>query len=213
MLCTYTNVAVDNLVEGLVSAGLKPLRVGYAGKVKESLLEHTLEFQLEQHPLQPKYHTVQEQIKTHNKSFQALTSRIEEYRKTNATRFGARIQAMEQDSLWKERQLSALSRKSYGIFLEMVRDVVLRADVVCIFLLISKCKSRLILFQVCTTCITAASSRLRVTDFPVVFIDEASMSTEPASLIPLMKGVCQFVVTLAFSHSNFLIVKSRLSHW
>ena len=42
----------------------------------------------------------------------------------------------------------------------------------------------------CTTCITSATASLNVTDFPVVFLDEASMSTEPASLIPLMKGVC-----------------------
>lgn len=44
--------------------------------------------------------------------------------------------------------------------------------------------------QICTTCITAACSALNVVDFPVVFLDEASMSTEPASLIPIMKGVC-----------------------
>jgi hypothetical protein len=44
-------------------------------------------------------------------------------------------------------------------------------------------------FQICTTCIGAASSELRNIDFPVVFLDEASMATEPASLIPLMKGV------------------------
>jgi superfamily I DNA and/or RNA helicase len=42
--------------------------------------------------------------------------------------------------------------------------------------------------QVCTTCISAASNTLTAIDFPVVFLDEASMSTEPASLIPLMKG-------------------------
>ncbi len=43
--------------------------------------------------------------------------------------------------------------------------------------------------QVCTTSITSASAALQVIDFPVVFIDEASMSTEPASLIPIMRGV------------------------
>ncbi|RDB15707.1 Regulator of nonsense transcripts 1 [Hypsizygus marmoreus] len=41
---------------------------------------------------------------------------------------------------------------------------------------------------ICTTCITLACVALNVTDFPVVFLDEASMSTEPASLIPVMKG-------------------------
>lgn len=49
-------------------------------------------------------------------------------------------------------------------------------------------------YQVCTTCITAASYSLDIIDFPVVFLDEASMSTEPASLIPLMKGVREFLL-------------------
>lgn len=34
-------------------------------------------------------------------------------------------------------------------------------------------------------------------DFPIVFLDEASMSTEPASLIPLMKGVSSFLASAA----------------
>jgi superfamily I DNA and/or RNA helicase len=33
---------------------------------------------------------------------------------------------------------------------------------------------------------------LEVFDFPVVFFDEASMATEPSSLIPLTKGVSSF---------------------
>ena len=48
----------------------------------------------------------------------------------------------------------------------------------------------LMIGKICTTCITAAANALSVIDFPVVFLDEASMSTEPASLIPIMKGVC-----------------------
>jgi superfamily I DNA and/or RNA helicase len=49
-------------------------------------------------------------------------------------------------------------------------------------------------FEICTTCIGAASSELRNIDFPVVFLDEASMATEPASLIPLMKGVSDSLI-------------------
>jgi AAA domain len=45
--------------------------------------------------------------------------------------------------------------------------------------------------EICTTCITSACTDLNIVDFPVVFLDEASMSTEPASLIPIMKGVKQ----------------------
>ena len=45
-----------------------------------------------------------------------------------------------------------------------------------------------------------------MTDFPIVFIDEASMSTEPASLIPLMKGVRIF---LSLSVQNFHLFDSH----
>lgn len=43
-------------------------------------------------------------------------------------------------------------------------------------------------------------------DFPVVFLDEASMSTEPAALIPLMKGVrvCQFSSLELFDTDAYL---------
>ena len=42
---------------------------------------------------------------------------------------------------------------------------------------------------ICTTCLSAGSRSLKNIDFPMVFLDEASMATEPLSLIPLTKGV------------------------
>jgi hypothetical protein len=51
LVCTYTNVAVDNLVEGLVKAGLQPLRIGPDGRVKESLLPFSLKGRLKGHAL------------------------------------------------------------------------------------------------------------------------------------------------------------------
>ena len=71
----------------------------------------------------------------------------------------------------KQRVLQALTSKIFRMEQQVLREILDAADVVC------------------TTCMSAASAVLNVADFPVVFIDEASMSTEPASLVPLMEGV------------------------
>lgn len=130
LLCTYTNVAVDNLVEGLVSAGLKPLRVGFAGKVKPSLLQYTLESEMERHSLRPKYEQLRERIKELEKAIKELIGRLKEYKKAGNSRFSQRVQAMEEDVLWKEKQMGSLDRRAYGLYMTMLRDVVTQADVV-----------------------------------------------------------------------------------
>lgn len=43
-------MAVDNLIEALVAAGINPLRVASPGKVKESVAEYSLEAKMEAHP-------------------------------------------------------------------------------------------------------------------------------------------------------------------
>ena len=53
LLCTYTNVAVDNLVEGLVKNGLKPLRVGDSSQ--EGYEEYNLEYHINKHPRKKHY--------------------------------------------------------------------------------------------------------------------------------------------------------------
>ena len=47
-----SNVAVDNLLEGLLDAGVKALRIGRPVKVRETLRMATLDAVLERHPLQ-----------------------------------------------------------------------------------------------------------------------------------------------------------------
>ncbi|CAL1698014.1 unnamed protein product [Somion occarium] len=170
LLCTYTNVAVDNLVEGLLTTGLKPLRIGYGGKVKESLRETTLEAKIAAHRLSKDLERVNAQTEMVEKRRKNLLMRISELRSKKMASLAGRLINMETDLIWMDRQLAALKAKGYAIYQEMLKDIVSDADVVC------------------TTCVTSASMALNVCDFPVVFVDEASMSTEPASLIPLMKG-------------------------
>lgn len=188
LVCAYTNAAVDNLVEGFAEAGLRPLRIGFRGKIKDSLTQHTLDYKLDRHPLKVKVDKLLEEKKQTARKLMDLTKRIEAAQRAPTARAAGRLDQMRSAMLARERQLMAIAAKLYAIHQEMLRDITADADVVraisgSLFEVLS---SR----QLCTTCITSASVALNVLDFPVVFLDEASMSTEPASLIPLMKGVC-----------------------
>ncbi|KAF9050818.1 P-loop containing nucleoside triphosphate hydrolase protein [Hymenopellis radicata] len=163
LVCTYTNVAVDNLVEGIAASGLKPLRVAYSGKANLALEEHTLEWKLLQHPLHP-------QAETQAKELEDLSAKINVYRDKVAKSDGASRNNNKQNLLRLQQRFTIAGNRLYGMRRDMMRDIIDDCDVLC------------------TTCITSAASALGVTDFPVVFLDEASMSTEPASLVPLMKG-------------------------
>ncbi|TRM69680.1 P-loop containing nucleoside triphosphate hydrolase protein, partial [Schizophyllum amplum] len=173
MICTYTNVAVDNLVEGLVKAGLKPLRIGFGGKVQPDLLEHALDHKLSTHPARPAIDAAQEERRKLNTELDELKFSLQEDKArlaSGSSNLRVRVQRKQTAVFAKKRALQALTSKVYRMEQQVLREIVDAADVVC------------------TTCISAASVVLNVADFPVVFIDEASMSTEPASLVPLMKG-------------------------
>ena len=49
LACAPSNLAVDNLVERLAAAGVRPVRLGHPARVLESVLEHTLEARVREH--------------------------------------------------------------------------------------------------------------------------------------------------------------------
>ncbi|RDB23511.1 Regulator of nonsense transcripts 1 [Hypsizygus marmoreus] len=173
LVCTYTNVAVDNLVEGLVNSGVKALRVGFGGSVRSSLLEHTLDHKLSVHPLSPllvKLVKSEEELVARIADLQSRLRDVREKVARGNASLSSRADKMQKALFAMGSEHGTLKSRKYALQQEMLRDVVADADVIC------------------TTCITSACVALNVTDFPVVFLDEASMSTEPASLIPIMKG-------------------------
>ena len=104
----------------------------------------------------------------------------------------------------KLRQLEAhrivLKARSRVLKQRILHDILMKADVVSLSVMVHMCLGLIINdLQICTTCIRSATYDLDVVDFPVVFLDEASMSTEPASLIPLMKGVSLLASLLSSS--------------
>ncbi|CAA7261960.1 unnamed protein product [Cyclocybe aegerita] len=176
LVCTYTNVAVDNLVEGFARVGVKPLRVGFNGNVRQSLLEHSLDYKLEQHPLHPvllrtvdEETQVKDQVYKLSDSYKELALKLKESKRPRKATI-ERAMRMKEALISLEKRHKNIKRKIYAIQQQMLRETIADADVIC------------------TTCITSACAALNVIDFPVVFLDEASMSTEPASLIPIVKG-------------------------
>ncbi|OCF74278.1 hypothetical protein I204_04648 [Kwoniella mangroviensis CBS 8886] len=69
-----------------------------------------------------------------------------------------------------DARLTKVGQKIWVRRQAIMREVLLDADVIC------------------TTCLSATSRALQGIDFPIVFLDEASMATEPLSLVPLTKG-------------------------
>ena len=77
LVCTYTNGAVDNLVEGFVKAGLQPLRISPNGRAKEGLLPFSLKGRPKDHPLQSEYLELQQQANEQRKKLRSIrNSRI-----------------------------------------------------------------------------------------------------------------------------------------
>lgn len=136
LVCTYTNVAVDNLVEGLAAAGVHPLRVGFGGKVKSTLLEHTLDYKLEIHPLRPTLDKVIRQEDEVSARIHELIKRRDEItaKWTAGGCSSDRLRTMKDnissDIVAKGKTLGALRGRKYALQQEMLRDVIAKADVV-----------------------------------------------------------------------------------
>jgi chaperonin cofactor prefoldin len=134
LVCTYTNVAVDNLLEGLADAGLKPLRVGYGGKVKKSLEVYTVEYQKSKHPLKPTVDSLEKDIAELQHSLKKLaTSIVELDDALQSPRPPAsllnRQATMERRHSALEKRTKATQAKLFAVEDEMIRDILGRADV------------------------------------------------------------------------------------
>jgi hypothetical protein len=136
LVCTYTNVAVDNLVEGFAKVGVKPLRVGYNGNVRESLLQHSLDYKLQQHPLHRSLAAFVEEQSTITPKTQKLLQDCQGLDEKVKASVRPRKSSLQRVSNMKaaiikleERQVF-LKRRIYAMQQDMLKDVIEAADVV-----------------------------------------------------------------------------------
>tara|TARA_B100000287_G_scaffold171712_1_gene161917 strand:- start:2270 stop:4198 length:1929 start_codon:yes stop_codon:yes gene_type:complete len=151
-----SNVAVDNLLEGLVKRGVRAVRIGQPVKVREGLRDSTMDAEMERHPLR-------KDLMNHIELNEKLARRIKGMR-------GGKEKGLAHRDLsrgWKE------VKRIEG---EIRDDILDRAQVLC------------------CTCIGSGHEILDGRKFPRVLIDEATQATEPATLVPLVRGARQVVL-------------------
>ena len=121
-------------MEGLAKAGVKPLRVG--GCIQKSLIEHSLDYKLEHHPLHPKLvkavseeEKLSRQILALEKARKELSKKMWEAAKPNRSLI-ERENNMRKGLIAMQNQRKNLQQKIYAIQQQMLREVVNAADVV-----------------------------------------------------------------------------------
>ena len=132
-MCTYTNVAVDNLVDGLVSAGVKALRVGFGGSVRSSVLEHTLDYKLSIHPLQPRLLDLAKEEEGLGRRIAGLKIDLRDVcdkeSSGDATAI-AKAERMRKALLAVQGEHAGVRSRKYAMQQQMLREVISDADVV-----------------------------------------------------------------------------------
>ena len=150
-----SNVAVDNLLEGLLSLGVRAVRLGQPVKVRESLREATMDARMEEHPLRRD---------------------LDHWLESNE-KLSRRVKGMKgKEKGLAHRDLSRGWKEVRKIESQMRDDILDRAQVLC------------------CTCIGSGHEFLDGRRFSRVLIDEATQATEPAALVPLVRGARQIVL-------------------
>ncbi|HLT31882.1 MAG TPA: AAA domain-containing protein [Myxococcaceae bacterium] len=146
-----SNAAVDHLLELCVERGLRTVRIGHPARVLASLQHHTLDLQVEDHP----DHAIARELFDEAFALEGY-SRRQRTQGRSRERFGqARESRSEARRLRDEAR--ALERKA-------VRDVLARAEVVCV------------------TLGSLGTSLLAGETFDLALLDEATQATEPLAL-------------------------------
>ncbi len=179
-----SNVAVDNLVEKLSRYPVKVVRIGHPLRMNRNILEHSLDVLIrstEEYKQAEDLWNEVEQLKKlrdeHTYPSPALRRGLsnEQILKLDAkgkTKRGLNLQTISSMANWirYNQKITELVLKAKYLEFKATYRIIGEADVVC------------------ATNSSAGSDYLRAFEFDVVFLDEATQSTEPSSLIPMVKG-------------------------
>ena len=179
-----SNTAVDNIVEGLIRYKVNVVRIGHPARLKKELLDVSIDSKVENH-------TKYGEIRKLKKKIDKLKSLQEKYLKPTAQRrrgltdnqifkfakAGKKVRGYTVDRLksmaeWLrlQKDIKKLNEQKYRLETEIIEEILGNVDVIA------------------TTNSSAGAEILMEKYFDTVFIDEASQSTEPSCLIPIIKA-------------------------
>ncbi|MGM0436775.1 MAG: IGHMBP2 family helicase [Bacillota bacterium] len=179
-----SNTAVDNLVERLADSGLEVVRVGHPIRVTPLLREHTLDYQVLEHEDYVKAQQIREEafeLKEEQDKYihpggsmrrGMSDEQIKENARKNRGSRGINPQQMEKMAKWLELQdkIDDYFTKVDELENKAINELINQADVVC------------------ATNSTSGSELMAEKEFDLVVIDEATQSTEPGALIPIVRS-------------------------
>ena len=179
-----SNTAVDNMVEKIAERGLRVVRMGNPARINENLASKVLDYLIQDEPdyqesmsLWNEVHGLKEYqrdlVLPSGKARRGLSDdKILKLAKKGAGSHGITPRKIKKMARWLElqQQVNNLIGKALNLEKKAVKKVIMDADVVC------------------TTNASAGSEVLQPFDFDVVVVDEATQSTEPSCLIPMVKG-------------------------
>jgi predicted DNA helicase len=177
-----SNVAVDNLVERLDKLGVDVVRIGHPARVIPSLRRRSLDFLVQKDPdyikaqeLRRRAYELKERMKgvtmpgwRRGLSDEAIMQFAREGRKVRGIP-AERLRSMGRWLTVKQR-IDKLFNTARGLEESAIQGIISDAEVLC------------------ATNSTAGSEILKGEKFDFAIIDEATQSTEPSSLIPVLKA-------------------------
>ncbi|MDZ7860327.1 MAG: IGHMBP2 family helicase [Candidatus Krumholzibacteriota bacterium] len=179
-----SNVAVDNILERLIEHEVNAVRIGHPARVNPVLRKHSLDLILEEDPLYRKSVILREKA-------MSLKDKQNKY-----THPGGRWRRGMSNT--KIRQLADRGARNRGVPAGKIKDMAkwldIQDDIDNLFTEIDKLEQKAVsgilngADVVCATNSTAGSDVLSGRHFDLLVLDEATQSTEPEALIPLVKA-------------------------
>ena len=169
----FTNTGVDQLLIGLMNKGLKVLRIGFPVKMNAQVRNVGLSTYIEKHKMKITLNDIKAKIEDIDTNIKERKSKRKQMHRANKNgKYTTSIHSINDQIESMMKNKTQLNEQYNVIHKDMINDILMSVDVIC------------------ATCIGSGSELFveNNLEFPLIVIDEASQTIEPAVLIPIINS-------------------------